>query len=92
MAPESSTVIAGFRQLTGQATLMPEWAFGLWQSRQRYETDQQSLDVVDEFRADEAQHRATALANGAEKAPAYGLFSAAIKFGCRIAIAASERI
>jgi len=24
---------------------MPEWAFGLWQSRQRYETDQQSLDV-----------------------------------------------
>jgi len=29
---------------------MPEWAFGLWQSRQRYETDKQSLDVVKEFR------------------------------------------
>ena len=29
---------------------MPEWAFGLWQSRQRYETGKQSLDVVDEFR------------------------------------------
>ena len=48
--PALDTVIAGFRQLTGQATLMPEWAFGLWQSRQRYETDKQSLDVVDEFR------------------------------------------
>ncbi len=48
--PALDTVVAGFRQLTGQASLMPEWAFGLWQSRQRYETDQQSLAVVDEFR------------------------------------------
>ena len=48
--PALDTVIAGFRQLTGRASLMPEWAFGLWQSRQRYETAQQSLDVVDEFR------------------------------------------
>jgi alpha-D-xyloside xylohydrolase len=48
--PALDQVIAGFRQLTGQASLMPEWAFGLWQSRQRYETDKQSLDVVDEFR------------------------------------------
>jgi alpha-D-xyloside xylohydrolase len=48
--PALDTVIAGYRQLTGQASLMPEWAFGLWQSRQRYETATQSLDVVDEFR------------------------------------------
>jgi alpha-D-xyloside xylohydrolase len=48
--PALDRVIAGFRQLTGQASLMPQWAFGLWQSRQRYETAQQSLDVVDEFR------------------------------------------
>jgi alpha-D-xyloside xylohydrolase len=48
--PALDTVVAGFRQLTGQASLMPEWAFGLWQSRQRYETSTQSLDVVDEFR------------------------------------------
>jgi alpha-D-xyloside xylohydrolase len=31
--------------------MMPRWAFGLWQSRQRYETQQQSLDAVDGFRA-----------------------------------------
>jgi alpha-D-xyloside xylohydrolase len=48
--PALDHVIAGFRQLTGQASLMPEWAFGLWQSRQRYETAQESLDVVKEFR------------------------------------------
>ncbi len=48
--PALDQVVAGFRQLTGQASLMPEWAFGLWQSRQRYETDQQSLDVVKEYR------------------------------------------
>ena len=48
--PALDQVIAGYRQLTGQATLMPEWAFGLWQSRQRYETAQQSLDVVKEYR------------------------------------------
>jgi alpha-D-xyloside xylohydrolase len=43
-------VVGGYRQLTGRASLMPRWAFGLWQSRQRYETAQQSLEVVDEFR------------------------------------------
>jgi alpha-D-xyloside xylohydrolase len=48
--PALDQVVAGFRSLTGQASLMPEWAFGLWQSRQRYETDQQSLDVVKEYR------------------------------------------
>jgi alpha-D-xyloside xylohydrolase len=48
--PELDTVVAGYRRLTGQANLLPAWAFGLWQSRQRYETSQQSLDVVDEFR------------------------------------------
>jgi alpha-D-xyloside xylohydrolase len=48
--PELDDVIAGYRFLTGQASMMPSWAFGLWQSRQRYETAQQSLDVVDEFR------------------------------------------
>src|SRR5262249_1028527 len=40
----------GYRRITGEAPLMPIWAFGLWQSRQRYETAQQSLDVVDGFR------------------------------------------
>jgi len=49
--PSMDRVIAGYRLLTGKATMLPDWAFGLWQSRQRYETGQQSLDVVKEFRA-----------------------------------------
>ena len=48
--PSIDHVIAGYRLLTGKATMLPNWAFGLWQSRQRYETSQQSLDVVKEFR------------------------------------------
>jgi alpha-D-xyloside xylohydrolase len=48
--PSVDQIIAGMRQLTGQASMMPEWAFGLWQSRQRYETATQLLDVVKEYR------------------------------------------
>jgi alpha-D-xyloside xylohydrolase len=48
--PKLDDVIAGYRQLTGRATMMPQWVFGLWQSRQRYETQDQSLDVVHQFR------------------------------------------
>src|SRR6478609_8662450 len=42
--------------------------------------------AVEDFRADEAAHRDTALAQGAEQAPGYKLLSEAIKTGCRIAI------
>jgi alpha-D-xyloside xylohydrolase len=48
--PTPDQVIAGYRFLTGKATMLPQWVFGLWQSRQRYETADQSLDVVKEFR------------------------------------------
>lgn len=48
--PSADKIIAGMRQLTGQASMMPKWAFGLWQSRQRYETAAQLLDVVKEYR------------------------------------------
>ena len=48
--------------------------------------------TVQDFRADEAAHRDTALAAGAEQAPGYKLLSETIKAGCRIAIKLSERI
>jgi alpha-D-xyloside xylohydrolase len=48
--PSLAHVVAGYRQLTGAAPMMPVWSFGLWQSRQRYKTAQESLDVVKEFR------------------------------------------
>ncbi|MES2441874.1 MAG: TIM-barrel domain-containing protein [Pseudomonadota bacterium] len=43
-------VIAGYRALTGKAEMMPAWAYGFWQSRQRYETQEQLLGVVREYR------------------------------------------
>jgi alpha-D-xyloside xylohydrolase len=48
---ELDKVIAGYRQITGAAPMMPGWAFGLWQSRQRYKTAQESLEVIDAFRS-----------------------------------------
>ena len=48
--PALDGVIGAYRRLTGAAPMMPAWAFGLWQSRERYETAQQSLDVVRGFR------------------------------------------
>jgi alpha-D-xyloside xylohydrolase len=43
-------VISGYRQITGKAPIMPEWAMGLWQSRERYKTQEELIDVVREFR------------------------------------------
>jgi alpha-D-xyloside xylohydrolase len=43
-------VIAGFRELTGKAVLPPRWAYGFWQSRQRYNTQEELLGVVREYR------------------------------------------
>jgi len=49
--PQMDRVIGGYRQITGPAPMMPVWTFGLWQSRQRYKSAQESLDVVDGFRS-----------------------------------------
>jgi len=49
--PALDDVISGYRRLTGAAPMMPLWAFGLWQCRQRYETAQQSLDVLAGYRS-----------------------------------------
>ena len=43
-------VVAGYRQLTGKAEMMPKWAYGFWQSRQRYEDAAQILGVLDTYR------------------------------------------
>jgi alpha-D-xyloside xylohydrolase len=49
--PDMDRVVAGYRQITGQAPMMPRWAFGLWQCRERYKTQQESLDVLAGFRS-----------------------------------------
>ena len=54
--------------------------------------DPELAATIAEFRDDEREHHATALAAGAERAPAYPLLSGAIRLGCRMAIRLSERI
>jgi ubiquinone biosynthesis monooxygenase Coq7 len=56
------------------------------------DSDPDLKKTVEDFRADEAAHRQTALDNGAEQAPGYKLLSEAIKAGCRVAIKLSEKI
>lgn len=48
--PEPDAVVAGYRRLTGESPMLPRWAFGLWQSRQRYQTSAESIAAIDGFR------------------------------------------
>lgn len=43
-------VISGYRTLTGSAQIMPKWAMGFWQSRERYKTQEEILTTIAEFR------------------------------------------
>ena len=54
--------------------------------------DPELKSTVEDFRAEEAQHRQLALDHGAEQAPGYRLLSEVIKAGCRVAIKLSEKI
>ncbi len=56
------------------------------------EDDPELSALIKDFREDERAHRETALAAGAEQAPAYPLLSGAIRLGCRVAIRLAERI
>jgi alpha-D-xyloside xylohydrolase len=47
----SDELYAGYRKLTGRTPLPPKAAFGYIQSKARYETQQQVLDVADGYRS-----------------------------------------
>ncbi|KAF0092842.1 MAG: glycosyl hydrolase family 31 [Puniceicoccaceae bacterium 5H] len=47
---DPDNVIQQYRRLTGTAPLMPKWALGKWQCRERYKTQEELLGVVQEFR------------------------------------------
>ena len=48
--PELNRVISEYRALTGEAPLFPRWAYGYWQCRERYHSQQEILDTAAEFR------------------------------------------
>lgn len=43
-------IISGYRTLTGKAQIMPNWAYGFWQSRERYKTQEEITGTLAEFR------------------------------------------
>lgn len=47
--PDADTVISGYRQTTGTATMLPKNAFGYVQSRNRYSSQKQLLEIMETF-------------------------------------------
>jgi alpha-D-xyloside xylohydrolase len=43
-------VVAGMRNLTGQAPMIPLWGFGYLQSKERYKNQSQSVEVIKTYR------------------------------------------
>ena len=50
LGPEFDGIVAGIRALTGGAPMLPRWALGYLQSKERYTDQQELLDVVAEHR------------------------------------------
>ncbi len=49
--PAMDKVIAGYRLLTGKAPLYGRWAYGYWQSKERYKTADELIGVIKEYRS-----------------------------------------
>jgi 3-demethoxyubiquinol 3-hydroxylase len=56
------------------------------------DSDPALSDAIADFQAEEVEHKATAIAAGAEDVAGYPVMSAIIQLGCRAAIAVSKRI
>ena len=50
LGPSFDEILAEFRALTGQAPMLPRWAFGYVQSKERYESQAALLEVAREYR------------------------------------------
>ena len=48
--PTMDQVIAGYRNLTGQAPMYGKWAYGYWQSKEHYATRYELLGIAQEYR------------------------------------------
>ena len=56
------------------------------------DSDPELSEAIADFQAEELEHRDHALANGATNTPGYPVLSALIRLGCRVAIAAAQRV
>jgi len=47
---DADEVIAGYRNLSGNVPMLPLWAYGFWQCRERYTSGNHLVETVKEFR------------------------------------------
>ena len=47
---DTEALIQGYRYLTGRAVMLPKWAYGYIQSKERYETQDELVGVAQEYR------------------------------------------
>jgi len=48
--PEFDKIVAGYRDLTGQAPMFGKWAYGFWQCKNRYRSQEEILGVARKYR------------------------------------------
>jgi len=48
--PEFDHIVRGVRQLTGGVPMLPRWAFGYLQSKERYSSQEELIQIVKEYR------------------------------------------
>src|SRR5215472_5222393 len=48
--PELDKIVAGYRELTGQAPMFGKWAYGFWQCKNRYKSQDEILGVAKKYR------------------------------------------
>lgn len=49
---DMDAAISEYRNLTGKAVMLPKWAFGYWQSKERYKTQDELLAVATRYRSE----------------------------------------
>lgn len=48
--PEFDKIVAGYRELTGAPPLFGKWAYGFWQCKNRYKTQDELLGIAHKYR------------------------------------------
>lgn len=48
--PDFDRIIAAYRELTGQAPMFGKWAYGFWQCKNRYKSQEEILGVASKYR------------------------------------------
>ena len=49
--PDFDKIVASYRELTGAAPLFGKWAYGYWQCKNRYDSQQELLNIAQKYRA-----------------------------------------